>query len=177
MEISTLNYAAGGHPFQLSSTSTPPTITAKQHLLLSRNTPPPSSTLSNFFLLPVSCPFSPFSRFTYMSKLSCQKKFQRTPILASSSSSSDSTSNDNPLDQSASDAAASFFWLHLSRRFFTNFKQQTGIDFQHDAIATLAQLAAPLRRSVQLPHSALERFRSHLLPDFVNWNNWIAGRT
>ncbi|KAL3503755.1 hypothetical protein ACH5RR_038204 [Cinchona calisaya] len=147
MEISTLNYAGGGSPFQLLLSSSP----TSKHLLNQKRRP-----------------FSPLPFLNYRHKLSRHKTQRPTFLVASSSI------NNNPLNESGG-SGSGFSWLLLSRRFFKNLgesvKKETGVDFE-EANAGLGELAGRVRRSAESGQSELERFRSQLVPEFINWNNW-----
>lgn len=75
-----------------------------------------------------------------------------------------------------------FSWLHLSQsirrgseRFFNNLgdsvKKETGLDLQ-GANAGLSEFASLVKESVLRGQSELERFRSELVPVFIDWNKW-----
>ncbi|RVW25627.1 ATP-dependent zinc metalloprotease FTSH 12, chloroplastic [Vitis vinifera] len=73
-------------------------------------------------------------------------------------------------------------WLGLaysiqrgSERFWVQFgglvKRETGFDLE-DANSKVNEFVGPVRGAMKRGEDGLDRFRTELLPEFVNWNRW-----
>lgn len=144
MGLGTVSSGLHHTPFNTTSTTTPYGQTKFPHYLQPKR---------------FSClPFNPRTKFS---------RHKRPLVLASSISPGGS---------------GGFSWLHLSEsvrrsseRFFKNLgdsvKKETGLDMQ-GANPGMSEFAGLLRQSVHRGQSELERFRSELVPVFIDWNKW-----
>ena len=97
------------------------------------------------------------------------RQYHKRPVFVAASSANPSGPN-------------GFSWLGLaysiqrgSERFWVQFgglvKRETGFDLE-DANSKVNEFVGPVRGAVKRGEDGLDRFRTELLPEFVNWNRW-----
>ncbi|WKA13432.1 hypothetical protein VitviT2T_030730 [Vitis vinifera] len=97
------------------------------------------------------------------------RQYHKRPVFVAASSANPSGPN-------------GFSWLGLaysiqrgSERFWVQFgglvKRETGFDLE-DANSKVNEFVGPVRGAMKRGEDGLDRFRTELLPEFVNWNRW-----